>query len=260
MTRFEIQELASQNQDGVTFRALDKSTNQIVSLRRFFPFGQDEEGGEGFNQNDGAAFSSACQNLSKVEHPALRNTIFGDTDPVDGMPFLVTEWVEGESLADVLGNNTMDPTMIIGLVRQALDVCMTLSVTLGNEAVWIDTKLESIIVSNPSENPTFSFRICPFKWLGTQSHTRDLTGIVSLVEALMGWNSKPVSDFAGLGLGGWLKQLRQNPQMAINDALLLLPDTASKLTAEAKTANISNKPAQQPYILANANQSLFTRN
>lgn len=36
MTRFEIQDLASQNQDGVTFRALDKSTNKIVSLRRFF--------------------------------------------------------------------------------------------------------------------------------------------------------------------------------------------------------------------------------
>ncbi len=259
MTRFEIQDIASQNQDGVTFRALDKSTDQIVSLRRFFPFGQDEEGGEGFNQKDGEAFSSACQNLSQVEHPALRKTIFGDTDPVDGMPFLVTEWIEGESLADVLGNDTMDPAMTIGLVRLALDVCMTLSVTLENEAVWIDTKLESIIVSNPSENPTFSFRICPFKWLGTQSHTRDLTGIVSLVEALMGWNSKPVNDFAGLGLGGWLKLLRQNPQMGLNDALLSLPDSVTKLTAETKTANTTNQPDQQPYILKSTNQSLFTK-
>ncbi|MES2982743.1 MAG: hypothetical protein V4727_10550 [Verrucomicrobiota bacterium] len=258
MTRFEIQDIASQNQDGVTFRALDKSTDQIVSLRRFFPFGQDEEGGEGLDPQEGKAYSSACQKLSRVHHPALRKTIFGDTDPVDGMPFLVTEWIEGESLADVLGNNTMEPRMIIDLVRQALDVCVTLSNTLENEAVWIDTKLESIIVSNPTENPSFSFRICPFKWLGTQSHEKNLTGIVTLVESLMGWKSKLVSDQAGLGLGGWLKLLRQNPQMGLQDALLSLPDPTTQLTAEP-IVDVSNRTIPQPYILPSANQSVFTK-
>lgn len=258
MTRFEIQDIASQNYDGVTFRALDHSTNQIVSLRRFFPFGQDEEGGEGLDPQEGKAFASACQKLARVEHPALRKTIFGDTDPVDGMPFLVTEWIDGEPLAEVLGNNAMDPGLIIGLVREALDVCITLSKALGNEAVWIDTKLEAIIVSNPEENPTFSFRICPFKWLGTQSHEKDLTGMISLVETLMGWKSKLVSDQAGLGLGGWLKYLRQNPQMGLQDALGSLPDPSSENSAEPIFGS-SNKAAAQPFILASANQSLFTK-
>lgn len=258
MTRFEIQDLASQNQDGVTFRALDKSTNTIVSLRRFFPFGQDEEGGEGLDPQEGKAFSSACQKLSRVDHPALRKTIYGDTDPVDGMPFLVTEWIEGESLADVLGNNTMDPSMIIGLLRQALDVCMTLSKTLGNEAVWIDTKLEGIIVSNATESPSFSFRICPFKWLGTQAHAKDLTGMISLVEALMGWKTKLVSDQAGLGLGGWIKLLRQNPQMSLTQALDTLPSPNSDSVTET-TSGISTIPVQQSYILASANPTVFTK-
>ncbi len=260
MTRFEIQDIVRQNQNGVTFCALDKKTNEIVSLRRFFPFGQDnedEEGGVGLDKQEGKAFSSACQKLSKVEHPALRRTIFGDTDPIDGMPYLVTEWVEGESLSDVLGNNTMDPKMIIGLVRQALDVCLILSKSLNNEAVWVDTKLESIIVSNATETPKFNFRICPFKWLGTQSHVKDLTGIVSLVEALMGWKSKLVSDQAGLGLGGWLKLLRQNPEMKLSDAIQSLPDPASNITPEP-TTTASYQPVQQPFILKSPNPTFFS--
>lgn len=174
------------------------------------------------------------------------------------MPFLVTEWIEGESLADLLGNNTMDPSMIIGLLRQALDVCMTLSKTLDNEAVWIDTKLEGIIVSNAAESPSFSFRICPFKWLGTQAHAKDLTGMISLVEALMGWKTKLVSDQAGLGLGGWIKLLRQNPQMSLAHALDTLPAPNSESVTET-TAGISTIPVQQPYILASANPTVFNK-
>lgn len=262
MTRFEIQDIVSQNRDGVTFRALDTSTDQIVSLRRFFPFGQgdeDDEGGVGLEPDEGKAFSSACERLSQVQHPALRKTIFGNTDPIDGMPFLVTEWIDGESLSDVLGNNTMDPSMIIGLVRQALDVCMTLSNTLQNEAVWIDTKLEAIIVSNASEVPSFSFRICPFKWLGTQSHQKDLTGIVSMVEALMGWKTKLVSDQAGLGLGGWIKLLRQNPQMPLTQALETLPSPSTTPAPVPATTNLSSKPVQQTFIVTKAEPAFFNK-
>jgi serine/threonine protein kinase len=145
MPSFEIQDIAYQNKDGISFRALDKSTGQIVSLRRFFPFGQDENGGVGLDLEESKDFTSACKRLSEINHPALRKTIFGDTDPIDGMPYIVTEWVDGGSpLVDVIRNHTMDPIMIIGLVRQALDVCMAISTVFESEAVWIDTKLEAI--------------------------------------------------------------------------------------------------------------------
>ena len=255
--RFQIQDIAYQSQDGVTYRALDTSTNRIVSLRRFLPFGQDEEGGEGLDPEECKVFSSACQRLSEIEHPALRNTILGDTDPIDRMPFIVTEWIEGESLATALGGNTMDPSMVIDLVRQAIDVCKFLSETLENEAVWIDTRLDAIIVSNPNDKPTFSFRICPWKWLGTQSHHKDLTGIVSMVEALMGWGSKPVSDNAGRGLGGWLKLVRRSPHMNLDDALKSLPDQTTQLAVEPTTNEVP-RPAE-PIIVANPSKSFFTK-
>jgi hypothetical protein len=65
-----------------------------------------------------------------------------------------------------------------------------------------------------------------------------------------------VSDQAGLGLGGWLKLLRQNPLMALNDALQTLPDPSAQAPTE-QAADILNKPVQ-PFILASANQSVFT--
>ena len=258
MPSFEIQDIAYQNKDGISFRALDKSTGQIVSLRRFFPFGQDEDGGVGLDLEEGKAFTSACKRLSEISHPALRKTIFGDTDPIDGMPYIVTEWVDGGSpLADILGNHTMDPIMIIGLVRQALDVCMTLSINLESEAVWIDTKLEAIIVSNPEENPTFTFRICPLKWLGIQSHHKDLTGIVSLVKALMGWKTKLYNDQAGHGLGSWIKRLSRSPEMSLKEALECMPSQNAEYVIETKLADYNQPP--QAFILDSSNHYLFTK-
>ena len=259
MTRFEIQDIASQSEDGITFRALDKSLGQIVSLRRFFPYGQNEDGETGLDPHEGAAFSSACQQLSGISHPALRKTIFGDTDPVDGMPYLVTEWIDGVSLAEALGDQTMDPNMIIGLIRQALDVSMVLSNSLENEAVWIDVTPESIIVSNPEENPSFSFRLCPFKWLGIRSSQKDLTGIADLVEALLGQDSQRVGESADLGLGNWLMLLRQHPDMSLQAALESLPSRNGESVTEA-----AFDPYDQTYnppVLANAEKpARFPRN
>jgi len=263
MTRFEIQEIAYQNQEGITFLALDKTTQQTVALRRFFPFGQnyleDEEEleAEGLGPIETKAFSSACERLSTINHPALRKTLFGSADPVDGMPYLVTEWIDGESLSSVLGHNVLEPAAVIDLIRLALEVCQVLSSTLESEAVWIDTKKDAIIVCDASVNPTFSFRICPFKWLGTQTHHKDLTGIVQLVEELIGWKSRLVSDQAGLGLGGWLKLLRQNPEMSLQEAIDTLPDPyAQPAQSQIPVQALFERPAQ-PLVLASTNPFIF---
>ncbi|MFN4874409.1 MAG: hypothetical protein ACK5JP_11415 [Akkermansiaceae bacterium] len=262
MTRFEIQDIIRQNQDGVTFRALDKSNDQIVSLRRFFPFGrydENEEGSEGLDPNEGKAFSTACELLSHIQHPALRKTIYGDIDPIDGMPFLVTEWIEGESLSHVLGSNTMPVDMTIALVQQVFDVCKLLSETLQSEAIWIDTNPQSIIVCNPNENPTFSFRICPFKWLGTsREHLKDMSSIVDLIEALMGWKSKLVSDQAGKGLGGYIKLLRQYPEMEISKASQTLPNHSIEVV-EVTTETTTKTPTTLFPPITNTNASFFNK-
>jgi hypothetical protein len=257
ITRFEIQDIAAQNEDGITFRALDKSLGQIVSLRRFFPYGQDEEGETGLSPQEGAAFSSACQQLSHISHPALRKTIYGDTDPVDGMPYLVTEWIDGASLADVLEIHSMDSHKIIGIIRQALDVSMVLSNALENEAVWINATTESIIVGNLEEYSSFSFKICPYKWLGIKSRQRDLTGIADLTESLIGQQSKYVNECSDMRLTEWLKLLRQHPDIGLHAALESLPSQDGEYEIEAAT-NTCDQPVIAP-VLTNANLSAFNR-
>ena len=42
--RFTIEDLVAQNKAGVFYRAVDKTTDQTVGIRRFFPFGHDGGG------------------------------------------------------------------------------------------------------------------------------------------------------------------------------------------------------------------------
>jgi serine/threonine protein kinase len=242
MTRFNIQEIVYQEPDGVFYFAVDADTQQPVELRRFFPFGRyfDEDQkmieAKGIEPQQVSAFSTACERLSSVNHPALRRTIFGSADPIDGIPYIVTEWIEGASLSSILGDNTMKSSLVLPLLRQALEVCEVLSNTLGNEAVWIDTKLDSIIVSDFSENPSFLFRICPFKCLDAPSHAKDMTSIVRLVETLTGWKTKHVGNSAGHGLGKWLKLMSLSPQTGMLRALESLPDPSNTRRKAGKAA------------------------
>jgi hypothetical protein len=175
------------------------------------------------------------------------------------MPYLVTEWVEGESLSNVLGTTAMPADMTIALVQQVFDVCKLLSETLQSEAIWIDTNPQSIIVCNPNENPTFSFRICPFKWLGTsRAHLKDMSSIVSLIESLMGWKSKLVSDQAGKGLGGYIKLLRQYPEMDINKAIQSLPNHSYEVVEVVSETNTKTPTTLFPPI-PSANASFFNK-
>ena len=90
--RYEIQEMLSQDAQGVVFLAVDRESGADVVLRRFFPFGP---GGKGLMGEEREAYTAAVERLKGLAHPAMRTILEGGCDPVDGMPYLVTEWVEG---------------------------------------------------------------------------------------------------------------------------------------------------------------------
>lgn len=222
MERFEIEDIVGQDKNGIVYQAADKVSGKTVALRRFLPFGPT---GGGLEPDEIAAYENAAERLAKIEHPALRTIVLGSADPIDGVPFLVTEWVEGEALPVLLAGEAMDPALVIDLLRIAMEVSLLISQSLGEEAVWVETAPESIIVGTQESGRGFTFWISPLKWLGAEFESRKPCSIVALAEKLTGWEKKIVSDQAGHGLGGWLKWLRNNPEASIREALDTLADS-----------------------------------
>jgi hypothetical protein len=220
MSRFEIEDIVSQDQRGIVFRAHDLDRGHTVALRRFFPFGQ--EGG-GLKDEESEAFRIAAHRLLGVTHPALRSVFSGAVDPIDEIPYIVAEWVDGAKLDDVLAGETLDPRLVIQLLRLALEVSLSLSEILGEEAVWVETETDSIFVGSEESGRGFVFWLSPFKWLGAEFGSRKLAAIVDLGEHLAGWKGKLIGDHAGHGLGGWLKWMRNNADASLAQALEAIP-------------------------------------
>jgi hypothetical protein len=203
--RFQIEDLIVQDSSGVVFRAHDAETGKSVALRRFFPFGID---GGGLHADEQTAYNIALQRLAGLSHPSLRSVVCGGCDPVDGMPFIATEWIEGESLSLLISGAPLSTDSAVHLITQALEVSELLSHVLAEEAVWVETELSTIVVGTEESGRGFTFWISPLKWLGGKGEHRGLESIISLTEEIMGWKGRVVNDQAGRGLGGWLNWLR----------------------------------------------------
>lgn len=238
MQRFEIEDIVTQDKNGITFRARDTQTGRTVALRRFMPFGSN---GGGLEADETKAFASAAERLSSVTHKALRAVVMGGADPIDGVPYIAVEWVEGASLKSVMGDTTLDPGLVIDVLRIALEVSALVSHVLGEEAVWVETTVDSIYIGAEGSEREFVFWISPYKWLGAEFESRKLSSIVELGEELTGWKGKLVANKAGHGLGGYLKWLKNNPDARIHEALE---------TLASSTGNEISPPA--PAIVAKA--------
>lgn len=203
--RFQIEDLIVQDESGVVFRAFDSQAGQTVALRRFFPRGA---AGGGLSGDEQIAYNHALERLVGVKHPSLRTVICGGCDPVDGMPFMATEWIEGAALPLFLGNATLAAREAAGLLDQALEICQRLSEVLAKEAVWVETDLQSIVLGAQGSDRGATFCVSPFKCLGNHSPERRLESVIGLAEELMGRNGRATNDQAGKGLAAWLHWLR----------------------------------------------------
>lgn len=112
--RFEILRRAGTGGMGTVFRVLDRNTGLPAALKVL----RDPDGG------DAARFLNESRLLATLEHPHIvRYVVHGIT--AAGEPYLVMEWLEGESLAERLerGMISVEETLeLIRLVAEALGV------------------------------------------------------------------------------------------------------------------------------------------
>lgn len=206
--RYEIQEMLAQDAHGVVFHAADRESGDDVVLRRFFPFGPEGGGLEG---DERGAYVAAVERLKGVTHPALRTILAGGCDPVDGMPYLVTEWVEGTRLSEHLKETPLSPESTRALLDQALEASQMLAAALGEEAVWVETAPEAVILSTGQEGRSLTFWISPLRWLGDSGDRHGLLPLVELGESALHWRGRVFSDQSGEGLGAWFKAIKGDP-------------------------------------------------
>ena len=154
--RYEILDILAQDASGVVFHAEERDTGRSVVLRRFFPYGP--EGG-GLQEAERAAYMAALDRVKELRYPTLRTIIDGGCDPVDGMPFLVTEWVEGQRLSELLKTRPLSPGSTKALISHAIEASKELTRAFGEEALWVEAAPESVVL--PADGEVVTFWICP---------------------------------------------------------------------------------------------------
>lgn len=241
MTQIEIEEFASVDDTGIIYRGVDRSTGEPIAIRRFFP-----SEGAGLNEAQKERFLNLVEKLSKLKHPALRAIISGGVDPVDKIPYVVTQWMEGDTLSVVIKRENIEIPRAIDMIRSALELSIVVSKLIEKDAVWIDTNPDSIIVSHDDNARKFTFTLCPFKLLGMSGKGADLKPIISLADALCGWKSKFFGNQATYGFYYWVKNLKANPkiplQTALNSLSKSIEQAPSKTEEESTEDNLNPVP------------------
>ncbi|MES2996843.1 MAG: hypothetical protein V4733_08540 [Verrucomicrobiota bacterium] len=237
--RFQIDDILNQDAHGIIYRCNDILTGKTVALRRFFPFGPD---GDGLSPDEQAAYNVALSRLAEISHPHLRRIVTGGCDPVDGMPFIVAEWLEEPTLMEIVEANPLPAAEVFTMLGQALDACEALSSVLATEALWIDVDPASIVRSEGNGPPVFSFWISPLKWLGNDETARGFDGLIDLVQKSLKWKRGPVTDQMGNGLGGWISWLKRNGRKA---KLAEVRDILARI-ADGQPAPPTGPPARVP--------------
>jgi len=191
--RYHIEDLVSQDETGAVYCARDLETGRLVALRRFFPMGIS---GGGFLDREREGFGKTVESLKGVRHEFLRGVLDGGVDEVDGMPYLVMEWAEGRSLANVLKSGPLAAEQVVDLAGRGLELLTLLKETFGPHSEWIEMEADSVVVTE--DEAVFTFWICPFQWLGVAERDGGVRGLGYLVEHAMGcvW-ADPVSGVSG---------------------------------------------------------------
>lgn len=229
-TRYQIEEMVSQDANGVVFQGMDSVTGVIVAMRRFISSGC----GEGhIGEAEQQGFIDAIAVLKKITHPSLRRALAGGCDPVDNMPYLVTRWVDGDSLGEAVETHgALDSGFARHVLGQFLDANAAVSEALGREGIWLEAALESIMVKtarNESESPVALFWLCPLSWLHTSGSAGDIMALADLAEAMLGGPRKVSTGSADDELAKWLKRIRSKEITSLQEAKesLIVPESVA---------------------------------
>ncbi len=250
-TRFQIEEMLSQDANGAVFLAIDSETGKEVRLERFFPFGAGASGLEG---EELVAYKNAVESMKTIQHRSLVRVLDGDCDPVDGIPYLVMQGMEGLHLADFFSEGPITATQGRELAESALEIMRIIEQRFGTGADWLVMKAEHVDVCGNGEY--FRFSVDPMKWLGLKKSQGGVKELANLVENAMGWSGRVIAGSPAGSLSGWVRSAKSEKWNSAEALAALrgeaMPVPTPTIVTQQQLVTLTTEPTnpmpQQPFI------------
>ena len=264
-SRFQIEEMVSQDANGAIFLATDLESGCEVLLQRFFPFGAGSGGLEGEERN---SYQQGVELMKRLEHPALRRVLDGGCDPVDGIPYLISEARVGVSLAEFFSTGPLRVEQGRNLVEQALGLVLQIESVFGAGADWLVFAADDIEVRGEGE--IFRFSVDPMKWLGLKTGPGVVKELAATTENALGWAGRIVAGSTMGTLQGWVRAVKAESMTAAQAWDVLhgaappskvlgsaAPTSSVQPTAQIKLGQAAPVPFQPPLASAKSGSKML---
>lgn len=164
LPQYGIEHYINRGSIGAVYKGRQISLDRDVAIKVLFgEFGDNPELRE--------SFLTEARSMARLKHPNLLGVFdFGD---VDGMPYTVMEYVNGESLHDATWNHVIDPVQAASIV---VGICKGLACAHEQNIYHRDIKPSNILLTVDAEPKVADFRLAHDKNPGEAGSTKVTLG------------------------------------------------------------------------------------
>jgi serine/threonine protein kinase len=189
--RYALLKKLGEGGKGLVYKARDTVLNRVVAVKILKSAVTSEEAY--------SRFMTEAQAVAKLNHPNIVS--IHDIGKEDGKQFFVLEFVDGESLRDLMQTYPEGKCDIQTVLRIGMDVCSTLQYAHSEKVLHRDIKPENVMITKDGTAKLMDFGLA--KMIGQPGVTQEgvIVGTVAYVapEVALGKSVDARSDLYSLG-------------------------------------------------------------
>ena len=189
--RYALLKKLGEGGKGIVYKARDTALNRVVAIKMLKSA---VASGEAYSR-----FMIEAQAVAKLNHPNIVSIY--DIGKEDGKQFFVLEFVDGESLRDLMETYPEGKCDIDTVLRIGMDVCSALQYAHSEKVLHRDIKPENVMIAKEGTTKLMDFGLA--KMVGQPKVTQEgvIVGTVAYVapEVALGKSADARSDLYSLG-------------------------------------------------------------
>ena len=189
--RYVVLKKLGEGGKGIVYKARDTALNRVVAIKML----KDAVSGE----EAYSRFMTEAQTVAKLNHSNI--VTIHDIGNEDGKQFFVLEFVDGESLRDLMQTYPQGECDVQTVLRIGMDVCSALQYAHSQRVLHRDIKPENVMITREGVAKLMDFGLA--KMIGQPKVTQDgvIVGTLAYVapEVVLGKGADPRSDLYSFG-------------------------------------------------------------